>query len=119
MGEDVLGARRGGVQVQQAVQQDVEDREIDERGRDADEPEGEDLRRLNRLLLEAAYPNELLPFSRWIVETAREHYRALPIRRSGLKAALYKGVFRPLYNLLPRALAESLAYKYSVVAVKR
>lgn len=53
-----------------------------------------------------------------IVETAREHYRALPVARSGLKAALYTKLFRPAYNLLPQRLAESLAYKFSVTAVK-
>jgi ubiquinone/menaquinone biosynthesis C-methylase UbiE len=53
-----------------------------------------------------------------IESTAREHYRALPVCRSGLKAALYTWVFKPLYNLLPRRLAETMAYKYSVVAVK-
>jgi hypothetical protein len=54
-----------------------------------------------------------------IVETAREHYRALPVCRSGLKAFLYRVAFKPLFNILPRAVAEPLAYKYSVVAVKR
>jgi SAM-dependent methyltransferase len=54
-----------------------------------------------------------------IESTAREHYRALPICRAGLKAALYTRAFKPLYNLLPRWLAERMAYKYSVVAVKR
>jgi 2-polyprenyl-3-methyl-5-hydroxy-6-metoxy-1,4-benzoquinol methylase len=54
-----------------------------------------------------------------IESTAREHYRALPVFREGLKAGLYRWVFRPLYNLLPRRVAESLAYKYSVTAVKR
>ena len=54
-----------------------------------------------------------------IVETHREHYRALPIARRGAKAAIYTYAFRPVYNLLPRALAERLAYKYSVTAVKR
>lgn len=53
-----------------------------------------------------------------IVETYREHYRALPVARSGPKAFLYRYLFRPLYNLLPTALAERFAYKYSVVAVK-
>ncbi len=53
-----------------------------------------------------------------IEDTAREHYRALPVARHGLKAALYKGVFAPTYNLLPRGMAESLAYKFSVTAVK-
>lgn len=53
-----------------------------------------------------------------IERTYREHHRALPVARTGLKAALYKYVFRPLYNLLPEALARRYAYKYSVVAVK-
>ena len=53
-----------------------------------------------------------------IVETYLEHHRALPVRRSGIKAALYRFVFRPIYNLLPESLALRLAYKYSVVAVK-
>jgi len=54
-----------------------------------------------------------------IVETAREHHRALPVRRSGLKAALYTYGFRPIYNLIPDPWARRLAYKYSVTAVKR
>lgn len=54
-----------------------------------------------------------------IVETAREHHRALPVRRSGVKAALYRSVFRPVYNLVPERIALRLAYKFSVVAVKR
>ncbi len=54
-----------------------------------------------------------------IVERAREHYRALPVNRRGLKAGLYRLLFRPLYNALPRPLAERLAYKYSVTAVQR
>jgi ubiquinone/menaquinone biosynthesis C-methylase UbiE len=53
-----------------------------------------------------------------IVETYREHYRALPVARKGLKATLYRYVFRPLYNLLPAPLAKRFAYKYSVVAIK-
>jgi 2-polyprenyl-3-methyl-5-hydroxy-6-metoxy-1,4-benzoquinol methylase len=53
-----------------------------------------------------------------VVETAREHYRALPIARRGVKAALYRWAFRPIYNLLPRPLAERMAYKFSVTAVK-
>jgi SAM-dependent methyltransferase len=53
-----------------------------------------------------------------IVEAVREHHRALPVRRSGLKALLYTFGFRPLYNLLPEALALRLAYKYSITAVK-
>jgi 2-polyprenyl-3-methyl-5-hydroxy-6-metoxy-1,4-benzoquinol methylase len=53
-----------------------------------------------------------------IVSTAREHHRALPVRRSGLKALAYSGVFRPVYNLLPDPLARRLAYKYSVTAIR-
>lgn len=54
-----------------------------------------------------------------IVEAAREHYRALPVCRNGLKAALYAYGFKPIYNLMPRPIAERLAYKYSITAVKR
>jgi hypothetical protein len=53
-----------------------------------------------------------------IVETHRDHYRALPVARWGLKAALYKFGFMPVYKLLQRAIAERFAYKYSVTAVK-
>ncbi len=53
-----------------------------------------------------------------IVETHREHYRALPVARSGFRASLYRYVFRPVYNLIPAPLAKRFAYKYSVVAVK-
>ena len=53
-----------------------------------------------------------------IEKTAAEHYRALPIARRGLKAALYRYAFRPVYNLIPEALARRLAYKFSVTAVK-
>jgi ubiquinone/menaquinone biosynthesis C-methylase UbiE len=53
-----------------------------------------------------------------IEETFREHHRALPVCRSGLKAALYKYVFMPIYNLVPESLARRYAYKYSVIAVK-
>ena len=53
-----------------------------------------------------------------IVDTAREHHRALPVRRSGLKAFLYTYGFKPAYNLLPDPLARRLAYKYSVTAVR-
>jgi SAM-dependent methyltransferase len=51
-----------------------------------------------------------------VVETAREHYRALPVHRFGLKATLYRYGFKPIYNLIPRPIAERFAYKYSVVA---
>ena len=54
-----------------------------------------------------------------IVETYQEHHRALPVRRDGLKAALYKYGFKPVYNLIPESLAKQLAYKYSICAVKR
>ena len=54
-----------------------------------------------------------------IVATYRDHYRALPIARTGLKAALYRYGFKLVYNLLPENLAEKkLAYKYSVTAVR-
>jgi ubiquinone/menaquinone biosynthesis C-methylase UbiE len=53
-----------------------------------------------------------------IEETHRDHYRALPVARQGLKAALYTYGFKPIYNLLPRSIAEQFAYKYSVTAVK-
>jgi ubiquinone/menaquinone biosynthesis C-methylase UbiE len=53
-----------------------------------------------------------------VVEVAREHYRALPVARRGSKAALYRHLFRPVYNSLPLPLAKALAYKLSVVAVK-
>jgi 2-polyprenyl-3-methyl-5-hydroxy-6-metoxy-1,4-benzoquinol methylase len=53
-----------------------------------------------------------------IAEAARGDARALPVARSGLKAALYERVFRPVYNLIPEPLAKRLAYKLSVTAVK-
>jgi len=53
-----------------------------------------------------------------IEEVAREHYRALPVHRFGVKATLYHYGFRPLYNLVPAPLAKQLAYKLSVTAVK-
>ncbi len=53
-----------------------------------------------------------------IEETAREHYRALPAMRSGVKAFLYHRLFRPAYNLLPVPIARRFAYKFSVAAVK-
>lgn len=53
-----------------------------------------------------------------IVEAVQDHYRALPVRRDGLKAALYKVGFRPLYNLLPAPIARKYAYKLSVTAIK-
>jgi ubiquinone/menaquinone biosynthesis C-methylase UbiE len=54
-----------------------------------------------------------------IIEAAQEHYRTLPVRRSGMKAALYTYVFMPIYNLIPEALAKRFAYKLSVTAIKQ
>jgi SAM-dependent methyltransferase len=54
-----------------------------------------------------------------IESLAWEHHRALPVRRDGLKAALYTWGFKPLYNLLPDPIARRYAYKLSVTAVKR
>jgi ubiquinone/menaquinone biosynthesis C-methylase UbiE len=54
-----------------------------------------------------------------IVEAVQEHYRALPVRRDGLKATLYKYGFRPVYNLIPEGIARRLAYKLSVTAIKK
>jgi len=53
-----------------------------------------------------------------INEAVQDHYRALPIRRTGFKASLYTFGFRPLYNLLPLPLARPLAYKFSIIATK-
>jgi 2-polyprenyl-3-methyl-5-hydroxy-6-metoxy-1,4-benzoquinol methylase len=53
-----------------------------------------------------------------IVEAVREHHRALPVAKTGPKAALYTYGFKPLYNLLPESLALKLAYKLSVTAIK-
>jgi ubiquinone/menaquinone biosynthesis C-methylase UbiE len=53
-----------------------------------------------------------------IVEAIQDHFRALPICRSGLKASLYSYVFKPLYNLIPERIAKRLAYKFSVTAIK-
>lgn len=53
-----------------------------------------------------------------IVEAAREHHRALPVRRDGWKAFLYKYGFRPVYNLIPEPLAKAFAYKLSVTGIK-
>jgi ubiquinone/menaquinone biosynthesis C-methylase UbiE len=53
-----------------------------------------------------------------VLEAVQEHYRALPVCREGLKAALYTYGFMPAYNLLPEAIAKRLAYKFSITAVK-
>jgi len=64
-------------------------------------------------------PEILAMFEGFAVEEAvREHHRALPVARSGLKAALYTWGFRPVYNLLPESVAKRFAYKYSVTGVK-
>lgn len=53
-----------------------------------------------------------------VIEAVREHTRALPVARRGLKALLYRSVFRPAYNAIPEPLAKALAYKLSITAVK-
>lgn len=53
-----------------------------------------------------------------VLEAVQEHYRALPVSRTGVKAALYTYGFKPLYNLIPEPLARRFAYKLSVTAVK-
>jgi 2-polyprenyl-3-methyl-5-hydroxy-6-metoxy-1,4-benzoquinol methylase len=53
-----------------------------------------------------------------IVEAVREHHRALPVAKAGIKAGLYTYGFRPLYNLLPEPIALKLAYKLSVTAIR-
>ena len=53
-----------------------------------------------------------------ILETAREHFRALPARRDGWKASLYEHIFMPVYNIIPETLAKHYAYKFSVTAIK-
>jgi ubiquinone/menaquinone biosynthesis C-methylase UbiE len=64
--------------------------------------------------------NEVLSFFDGfeVVEAVREHHRALPVAKVGLKAALYRYGFRPVYNLLPEFLALKLAYKISITAIK-
>ncbi len=54
-----------------------------------------------------------------VLEAVPEHYRALPVCRYGLKAALYRYGFRPVYNVIPEPIAKRLAYKLSVTAIKR
>jgi SAM-dependent methyltransferase len=53
-----------------------------------------------------------------IVEAVHEHHRAIPVRKAGVKAALYTYGFAPLYNLLPELVALKRAYKLSVTAIK-
>lgn len=54
-----------------------------------------------------------------VVSVSRDHYLALPIARRGWKAVLYEWGFRPLYNLLPRAVAQHLVYKLSVTGIRK
>jgi ubiquinone/menaquinone biosynthesis C-methylase UbiE len=70
---------------------------------------------------EFLYENEILSYFDGfdIVEQVREHHRALPVRRSGIKEMLYSYGFKPAYNMLPRRIALKLAYKFSVTAIKR
>lgn len=53
-----------------------------------------------------------------IDEVIREHYRALPIARTGLIADLYRYGFRPAFNLLPESVAQKVAHKISIIANK-
>lgn len=69
---------------------------------------------------EFLYEQEILAmFSGFeIVEAVQEHYRALPVRRDGFKAWLYKSIFMPLYNQIPESIARRYAYKFSVTGIK-
>jgi ubiquinone/menaquinone biosynthesis C-methylase UbiE len=53
-----------------------------------------------------------------VVEVVREHHRAIPVRKTGFKAWLYRYLFAPVYNTLPEPLALRYAYKLSVIAIK-
>lgn len=65
-------------------------------------------------------PEALAMFDGFEIETAvQDHYRCLPVARTGLKANLYTYGFKPVYNLLPAPLAKRLAYKFSVIAIKK
>ena len=82
-------------------------------------PEALEMIRENGIKWAATDEEILAMFSDFEVLAAeREHHRALPVAKSGAKAALYTYGFRPLYNLLPEPLARSLAYKLSVTAIK-
>jgi ubiquinone/menaquinone biosynthesis C-methylase UbiE len=72
---------------------------------------------INDFLTEKEIENLFAEFH--IVETEREHYRLLPVCRSGAKAFLYNFVLKPVYNLIPETAAKRLAYKYSVTAIKK
>ena len=65
-------------------------------------------------------PEALEMFEGFEIESAeQDHYRCLPVARTGLKANLYTYGFKPLYNLLPIEMAKKLAYKFSVIAIKK
>lgn len=65
-------------------------------------------------------PEALAMFEGFEIESAeQDHYRCLPVARTGLKANLYTYGFKPLYNLLPLGVAKKLAYKFSVIAIKK
>lgn len=53
-----------------------------------------------------------------VEEMTQDHYRALPVARTGLKAALYTYGFKPVYNLLPESTAKRFAHKISFIARK-
>jgi ubiquinone/menaquinone biosynthesis C-methylase UbiE len=53
-----------------------------------------------------------------VVEVVHEHHRAIPVRKTGFKAWLYRYLFAPVYNTLPEPLALRYAYKLSVIAIK-
>jgi ubiquinone/menaquinone biosynthesis C-methylase UbiE len=53
-----------------------------------------------------------------VVEVVREHHRAIPVRKTGFKAWLYRYLFAPVYNTLPEPLALRYAYKLSGTAIK-
>jgi 2-polyprenyl-3-methyl-5-hydroxy-6-metoxy-1,4-benzoquinol methylase len=71
---------------------------------------------VNEFLTEAQV---LALFEGFVVEEAtREHDRLLPVARRGWKAELYRLVLRPMYNRVPKPIAQRLAYKFSITAVK-
>lgn len=62
----------------------------------------------------------LAMFDGFEIEAAyQDHYRCLPVARTGLKAALYTYGFMPVYNWLPVGIAKRLAYKFSIIAIKK
>jgi SAM-dependent methyltransferase len=60
-----------------------------------------------------------LLFRDFVIEMIEhEQYRLIPSIRGGLKGALFTWGLRPVYNLLPEAIAKQFANKASVIAVK-